>query len=115
MFAGKDVRVFLKGQARESFFLLKQRTDREAKTIVRSINQKIELLKMNPQYGNPMKKELIPEELKKQGITNLYRIELSHFWHMLYTIEGDNIEIMCFILSISDHPSYDKLLGYRKR
>jgi len=34
---------------------------------------------------------------------------------MLYTIKGDRIEIVCFLLDILDHPSYDKKFGYKKR
>jgi hypothetical protein len=34
---------------------------------------------------------------------------------MLYTIRGDEIEIICFVLRIIDHPTYDLLLGYRKK
>ncbi|MBM3230547.1 hypothetical protein FJZ22_02745 [Candidatus Pacearchaeota archaeon] len=115
MFAGKEVRVLLREQAKESFMILKQRNDKEAHALLRSIQQKIEILKINPQYGDPIKKELIPKEYLTRGITNLNRIELSHFWRMLYTIEGNKIDIFVFILSISDHPTYNKIFGYRKR
>ncbi|MDO8563449.1 MAG: hypothetical protein Q7R87_00380 [Nanoarchaeota archaeon] len=115
MFAGKEVRILLKGQARESFIALKQRTDKEAQTLLNSINQKIELLKANPQYGDALKKNLIPKELEREGIKNLYRVELSNFWRMLYTIEGNKVEIFLFILTITDHPTYDKILGYKKK
>ncbi len=115
MWAGKEVRVFLKGQARESFLELKKRNDKEALGLVRSIERVIGILKDNPQYGDPIKKELIPDSLKKTGITNLYRVELSNFWRMLYTIEGTRVEIFVFILNIVDHPAYNKLFGYRKR
>jgi len=113
MFLGKEVRVFLKGLAQESFSELKKRNDGEAQSIIRSVERVIEVLKQNPQFGDPLKKDLIPESYKKQGIKNLYRVELSNFWRMLYTIEGDKIEIFVFILNISDHPEYNKLLGYK--
>ena len=41
--------------------------------------------------------------------------ELTGYWRMLYTIKGDQIEIICFVLDILDHKSYDKIFGYRKR
>lgn len=112
---GKEVRVFLKGQAKESYLDLKQRKDKEAKTILNSFERVKEILKENPQFGDPIKKKLIPKSLKKLGIQNLYRVELSNFWRMLYTIEGNEIEILLFVLNIVDHKEYDKLFGYKKK
>lgn len=114
MFAGRDVRILLRGQAKESFLELKKRNDKEAQSILNSIERTKDILKQNPQYGNPISKELIPESLKRQGIKNLYRVELSNFWRMLYTLEGNKIEIFLFVLNIVDHPSYNKLFGYKK-
>lgn len=114
MFLGKEVRILLRGQARESFLELKKRKDKEAQSILRSINRITEILKANPQYGEPISKELIPEQFKKQEIYNLYRVELSNFWRVLYTLEGTQIEIFLFVLTISDHPKYNKLFGYKK-
>ena len=113
MFCGKEVRILLKGQAKESFLTLKKRDDKEAQSLIKSIERLFDILKENPQYGDPIRKELIPVHFRKLGIQNLYRAELSNFWRMLYTIEGNKIEIFCFILSIVDHPAYDKLFGYR--
>lgn len=52
----------------------------------------------------------------KYGVTNLFRIELSNFWRMLYTLTNDEmeIEIIAFVLDIIDHKEYDKKFGYRK-
>ncbi len=115
MFAGKEVRVLLKGQAKESYTLLQNQHDKESETLLRSIERMKDLLKTNPQYGDPMRKELIPQEFKLIGVQNLYRVELSHFWRMLYTIEGNDVEILVFILTIMDHKEYDQLLGYKKK
>jgi len=112
MFAGKEVRIFLKGQAKEAFIELKRRNDKESLTLLRSFERIKNILENNPQYGDPIRKEMIPEQLKKQGIQNLYRTELSNFWRMLYTLEGNKIEVFVFILTITDHPKYDKMFGY---
>ncbi len=114
MFAGKEIRILLKGQAKDSFIELKKRNDKEAQILLRSIQRIIDILKDNPQFGDPLRKNLIPESFLKQRITNLYRVELSNYWRMLYTIEGNKIEIFLFVLSIMDHKEYDKLLGYNK-
>ena len=111
----KEVRVFLKGQAKESYLELKKRDDKESKSILNSIERVKDILKENPQYGNPIKKKLIPKEFIELGIKNLYRVELSNFWRMLYTIEGNQIEILVFILKITNHKDYNKLFSYKKK
>ena len=115
MFLGKEVKVFLKGQAKESYIELKKKEDKESKTILSSFNRIKNILKENPQYGDPIKKELIPASLKKIGITNLYRVELSNYWRMLYSITGNKIEVLVFVLNIIDHKEYNKLLGYKNK
>ena len=74
----------------------------------------IDILKENPQFGDPIAKRLIPKEFIQQEIQNLYRAELSNYWRLLYTLEGTELEILAFVLSIVDHKEYDKLFGYKK-
>ncbi|MFH1445144.1 MAG: hypothetical protein ABIF08_01540 [Nanoarchaeota archaeon] len=114
MYYGKEVRIFLKGQAKESYLKLKKRNNKETKSILNSIERTKELLKNNPQYGKPIPKKLIPKSLLKIGIQNLYRVELSNYWRMLYAIEGSKIEILLFVLNIIDHKGYNKLFGYKR-
>ncbi len=86
--------------------------------ILKAVNQKVELIKANPHFGNPIAKQLIPNEYKeKYDIINLFRVELPASWRMLYNVtEGETkIEIVAFILDIIDHKSYDKKFGYRKK
>ena len=113
MYLGKDVRVFLRGQAKEDYATLQERHDKEAKSILKSINRTIVLLKENPQHGDPIPKRLIPEYMSREGIHNLYRVELSNYWRLLYTVEGNKVEILMFVLSISDHKRYSRILGYK--
>lgn len=115
MLNGRDVRILLKGDAKEAYLELKKHQTVELETILRSFERVKEILRDNPQFGQPIRKELTPAKFKKLGITNLYRVELSNYWRMLYTIEGDTISIYVFILTISDHKEYDKLFGYRKK
>lgn len=80
--------------------------------LLRSIKQKRDFIKANSFYGDNIPKKLIP---KKYNVQNLWRVELTQFWRMLYTIKGDQIEIICFILDILDHDKYDKIFRYRKK
>ena len=111
---GKEVRILLKDQAKEAYLELKKRNDKDSRTLLNSIERIFDILKTNPQFGDPIKKDLIPPEFIKSGIKNVYRIELSNYWRMLYTLEGSKIEILVFILKIFDHKDYNKLFGYKK-
>ena len=85
----------------------------EEMQLLRSINQKKELIKANPFYGENIEKKKIPK--LHYNVQNLWRVELTGYWRMLYTIKGDEIQIICFVLDILDHKKYNKIFGYKKR
>ena len=84
----------------------------EEMQLLKSINEKRNFIKANPFYGDNIEKKKIP---KSYNVQNLWRVELVGYWRMLYTIKGDRVEIICFVLDIMDHVKYDKLFGYKKR
>lgn len=81
--------------------------------LLKSINQKKELIRANPFYGDNIEKKKIPK--LDYDVQNLWRVELTGYWRMLYTIKGDEVQIICFILDILDHKKYNKLFGYKKK
>ena len=84
--------------------------------LLKSIKQKSEFLKANPFYGDNIPKKLIPEEyILNYNAKNLWRVELTNYWRMIYTIKGDQVEIVCFVLGIIDHEKYNKKFGYKKK
>lgn len=84
--------------------------------LLKSINQKKELLKINPQAGIHIPKSLIPKVYKeKYDADNLWKIDLSGYWRMIYTLRTTEIEITNFVLDIIDHETYDKVFGYSKK
>lgn len=112
--------VFFSDEAEEVYqYLLENSVNSKfEKTILRAIDKKIKLIEANPHYGNLISKRLIPKEYKlRYRITNLLRVELPHYWRMLYTLkESENeIEIIAFVLDIIDHKKYNKKFGYRKK
>lgn len=115
----KPVRVVIVGEAKDAFVKLNEIAGRQIKsgtknsndiTLLNSIRKKISLIKENPFYGDNIRKNLIPKNL---NVPNLWRVELSNFWRMLYTIRGDEIEIVCFVLVILPHKKYNKMFGYK--
>lgn len=116
----KEVRVIMSPEAKEVYKYLNEESinSKTERMILKSINQKIFLIKKNPQFGSPISKKLIPNEYKiRYNITNLFRVELPSYWRMLYSLEeGETkIEIIAFILDIMDHGAYNKKLGYKKK
>lgn len=90
----------------------------EEKQIFEAINKKVELIKANVHYGQPIGKSKIPEEYKrKYGITNLFWVQLPNFWRMLYSLTGGEreIEIIAFVVDILDHKKYNKKFGYKQK
>ena len=113
----KEVRIIFSPEAEEVYKKLnvEAETNKQSRTILKAINHKKELIRANIHYGDPIAKNLIPEEYKrKYSATNLFRVELPAFWRMLYTLtNNEEIEIIAFVLDIIDHPDYDKKFGYR--
>ena len=117
----RRLRVILKGRALEEFKRLsalveeqqkKGETNSQEMQLLKSIQQKVELLKLNPVYGKKVPHALIPKNL---DVSNLFRVSLTNYWRMLYSLEGNQVEVIAFILYILDHARYDKLFGYRKK
>ncbi len=97
---------------REQLMLSKEKT---AATIVRAIEQKIEVLKQFIHYGDPIAKDKIPKVYRSEfDITNLFRVELPEYYRMLYTLTNEGENRVVFILEILDHEVYNKRFGYRK-
>jgi len=116
----KQVRVILLDEAEAEYKklngivggqLIKGLQNTEEGQLLKSIKQKIEFIKDNPFYGDNIPKRLIPKEY---NVKNLWRVELINFWRMIYTIKGDQIEVVCFVLEIIDHNKYNKIFGYKK-
>lgn len=118
----KPVRVQLIGNAAEEFEKLNAIVGEEQASgiqnsehqqLLKSIKQKTELIKANPQYGASVPKAII----KKTGydVDNMWVADLVGYWRMIYTLKGNAIEILCFVLEIVDHERYEKIFGYRKK
>ncbi|MCD4740451.1 hypothetical protein K8R43_04660 [archaeon] len=120
----KTVRVKLSPDAEEVYTYLNKEVGKtpsgkrtKEQQIFEAINKKVELIKANFHYGQPISKSKIPAEYKrKYGLTNLFWVNLPHFWRMFYSLtEGEQeIEIIAFVVEIMDHKKYSKKFGYKK-
>ena len=116
----KKTRVIFSPEAEEVYKHLNEQSSK-SKTenmILNAIHKKVELIKSNVHYGNPIAKKLIPKEyITRYDVSNLFRVELPNFWRMLYTLtDGETeIEIIAFVLDVIDHKGYNKKLGYKNK
>ena len=121
----KTIKVILSEEANKQYVELNKIVGEEIKKgiensfhhqLLKSIKQKTELLKINPQAGIHIPRSLIPRSYKdKYDINNLWKIDLSGYWRMTYTLRTDEIEITNFVLDFLDHDSYNKIFAYRKK
>jgi len=124
-FKGKPVKVIITGDAKEEFERLNHLVAEEKQKgimqsnnqiLLRAVQQKIELLKINPEYGVHIPKNRIPHSyIVLYDVNNLWKINLSGAWRMIYTLRGSEIDIISLILDLLDHSEYNKKFGYRKR
>ena len=117
----KPIRVILDGDAKTEFKRLSEVVAQQIKEgkensqemqLLNSVNQKLGFIKSNPFYGDCIPKRLLPPEYK---VSSLWRVELSNFWRMLYTLKGDQKETIAQVIDILDHDSYNKKFGYKKK
>lgn len=123
MFQGKEVGVRLSEEADKVYQELNKIVGEEKlkgidssfhQTLLRSIIRVRDLLKQNPFAGDQIKKKQIPQKyIQKFDVDNVWRIELADRWRLVYTITGNQIEIITFIMDIFDHKDYDKVFGYK--
>lgn len=124
MFKGKIIKVIITGTAREELEqlnklvgkeIVKGITKSERQTLLKSIKQKIEFLKDNPEYGVHIPKDRIPKEyIKNYEVNNLWKVNLSGAGRMIYTIRGSDVEIIALVLDIMNHRDYEKKFKYKK-
>ncbi len=117
----RQVRVVFEGQARIEFEMLEcivsaQRQEGIAASseqqLLKSIKQKVGIIRSMPDYGDKVLRDQIPKGMEAD---NLFVVKLTHDWRMLYTLQMDEILVVAFVLNIVNHPTYDKMFGYRKK
>lgn len=122
-FKGKEIKVVLSEEAAEEYNELNRIVGEELqKGVASSVNQSIfrsiervkGRLKDNPFAGEQVQKDLIPHYyINKYDATNLWRIDLSDYWRLIYTIQSNEVEIIDFVLNIVNHKKYNKIFGYK--
>ena len=116
----KKIKVKLSEDAKEVYTYLKENATKSKteRIIFKAVTNKIELLKSDIHYGQPIAHNLIPKVyFEKYEINNIFRVKLPNYWRMLYSLKDDDkkIEIIAFVIDIMDHSNYNKKFGYEKK
>ena len=84
--------------------------------LLSSINNALRNIRADYKYGDLIPRKLISKATSnKYGTEKIFRVELVGYWRLLYTVVGDEVKIIAFILEFMDHNKYNKLFGYRKK
>ena len=90
-------------------------TNSDSQRLLKSINKAIGRLKANAQAGDHVPKKIAAQALKYYQVESIWRMELANYWRLIYTITADEVDIIAFVLDCIDHPTYNKIFGYKKR
>ncbi len=86
------------------------------KQLLNSINKALKNIKADYKYGDLIPRKYITKAaIQRYGTDKILRVELVGYWRLLYTIIGNEVKIIAFVLEYMDHYRYSKLFGYRKK
>ena len=95
---------------------IKEQDSKFHRQLLKAIEREEGNLRIDMHHGTQIEKSKIPKEyILQYGVTNLWKIDLPGFWRIIYTIVGNEFEIISVLLEFMDHKEYDKRFGYRKR
>jgi len=77
------------------------------------LSQAISDLLENPFAGVVIPRRLWPRNyVLRYGINHLRKYDLPEGWRLVYSIKGNDIEIVAVLLEWFDHKGYEKRFGY---
>lgn len=85
----------------------------EEQQLAKFLRRAIDDLKANPFCGIRVPSKLWPREyIKKYEIDNLRKYDLPKGWRLLYTIRGNELEIISILIEWLDHKNYERRFKY---
>lgn len=85
------------------------------------LNKAIEELKIDYKCGQIMPKKVYPSAYKEYSrryagevdIDKLWVLKISGDWRIIYTVVGDEVEVISFILDSIKHKEYDRKFHFK--
>lgn len=85
----------------------------EDKQLFKFLQRAIKDLKSNPFAGIRIPSKLWPKEyIKKYKINNLRKYDLPNAWRLIYTIKGNELEIVSVLIEWFNHKNYERKFNY---
>lgn len=100
---------FISEDLMKNYFSL---NNKEHLELFKRINKVINKLEENPKCGIKIKHKLWPKEYKQYKITNLWKINISKSWRLIYTVKKEETMILSIILDWFSHKDYEKKFKY---
>ena len=106
----KRIRITFRNPAIEKTYNLMEDDD----PVKKKIKNTIEKIKNNPsRAGRIIGKKKVPKKYSKEGHTTIFHVELSREWRLVYSLSGNEVEILAVILDWwTNHKDYEKVFGY---
>jgi Txe/YoeB family toxin of Txe-Axe toxin-antitoxin module len=110
----KEPRIyFIDINVEELYNELKNSTRFEDKEIHSNLEKAIFKIQENPFCGIRVPSKLWPKEyITRYDIKILYKYDLPNGWRLIYTIRGQNIEVISIIIEWFSHKVYERKFKY---
>lgn len=70
-------------------------------------------IKADPRCGTEISKRLIPKTYRQRyRINNLWKYNLPNAWRLVYSITGNEVEIIAILLEWFPHKEYERRFRY---
>ena len=109
---GRIVDVAFANKKLEEAYEKLKRGKFEDRALYSKIDQALEQLRSEPLSGQQIRKNRIPRDFKKHAVTNLWKLNLSSRWRLIYTIIGNEVRIISMVLDWLTHKEYDRTFKY---
>lgn len=106
----KRIKVTFRNLDLEKTYNIMEDTD----PLKKKISNTIKKIKNNPsRAGSIIGKKKIPKKYLDEGHKTIYHVELSKSWRLVYSLSGNEVEILAVILDWwTSHKEYEKVFGY---
>ncbi len=85
----------------------------EEKRLSEFIDRAISDLRRDPLCGIRVPSKLWPKEyIRKYAVDNLWKYDLPDGWRLIYTVHGNEVEIISILIEWMDHKNYERRFGY---
>lgn len=90
-----------------------QKGKHEEQQLAKYLQRAIQDLLENPLCGIRVPSDLWPKEyVQKYKIDNLRKYDLPDGWRLIYTLRGNEIEIISVLIEWFDHKNYERKFKY---